>query len=162
MADTGKADPRISAGLMLATYVVGGVGLALAFGTLASESPDLSWACLLAVGAAGILSFVRHSVFHRSDAARMHWDLGVRNNFQIEVGLANLAWGLVAVLAVVLEWGLAVQASTFLVFGFYLLGVAAMLVFAPGGSRRSPGPFLALASFGLMLSAVGIWAMTLV
>lgn len=160
MAAAGIADPRISARLMLATYVVGGLGLALAFSALNSDSPDLSWGCLLAVGAAGILSFVRHSVFHRSDAARMHWDLGVRNNFQIEVGLANLAWGLVAVLAVVLDWGLAVQAATFLVFGFYLMGVAAMLVFAPGGQRRAPGPFLGLLSFGLMLSVVGIWAMT--
>ena len=61
----------------------------------------------------------------------MHWDLGVRNNFQIEVGLANLAWGLVAILAVLLDWGLAAEATTFLIFGIYLLGVVGMQVVSP-------------------------------
>lgn len=113
----GMHDPRISSGLMWATYVVGAIGIGIAMSTVTASPPSLSWGCLLAVGAAGLLSFVRHSVFHRSDAARMHWDLGHRNNFQIEVGLANLAWGLAGVLAVILDWGLTAQATTFLIFG---------------------------------------------
>lgn len=159
MADTQGADPAASKWLMLATYAAGGVGLALAFSGLQRDPPSLAAGCLLAVGGGGLLSFVRHSLFHRSDAVRMGWDLGRRNNFQIEVGLANLAWGLVAILAVVLGWGLAAQAATFLVFGLYLLAVTAMQVFAPGGQRRALGPMLGLASFGLMLTLVGFLGM---
>jgi hypothetical protein len=65
----------------------------------------------------------------------------------------------VAVLAVLLDWGLAVQAATFLVFGFYLLGVVGMQVVSPGGKRRSPGPLIAMAAFGMMLALVGILGM---
>ena len=44
-------------------------------------------------------AFVRHAVLHRSDAARMGWDLGRRNNFQIEVGMASgLAYFAIAAL----------------------------------------------------------------
>lgn len=158
MPDQG-ADPRVSSGLMLATYVVGAAGIAVGFTTLNSDPPSLSLACLLAVGGGGLLSFIRHSIFHRSDATRMGWDLGRRNNFQIEVGLANLAWGAVGIAAVVMGWGLRAQAATFLTFGVYLLGVAAMQVVSPGGQRRSTGPLLGLASFGLMLCVLGVLGM---
>ena len=35
----------------------------------------------------------------------MHWDYGRRNDFQIEVGLADLSWGLVGLTAWFLDWG---------------------------------------------------------
>ena len=54
---------------------------------------------LWSVGALGVAAFVRHAVLHRSDAARMGWDLGRRNNFQIEVGMASgLAYFAIAAL----------------------------------------------------------------
>lgn len=140
---------------MAATYVAGAVGLAIGFATVSSTPPSLSIACLLAVGAAGLLSFLRHSVFHRSDAARMGWDLGVRNNFQIEVGLANLAWGLAGILAVLLNWGIRAQATTFITFGLYLGAVATMMVVSPGGKRRALGPLLAMLSYAAMLLVLG-------
>lgn len=158
MADS--ADPRPSKYLMLATFVAGGVGLWISFSSVMSTPASLSLGCLLAVGATGVLSFVRHSIFHRSDAARMGWDFGRRNNFQIEVGLANLAWGLAAILAVTLDWGLRAEAMTFLVFGFYLTAVAAMQVLAPGDQGRSFGPLVAIAAFGVMLTVVGVLGMT--
>jgi hypothetical protein len=120
----------------------------------------LAWACLLAVGGGGLLSFVRHSVFHRSDAARMGWDLGTRNNFQIEVGLANLAWALAGMAAVAFDWGIRAQASTFLTFGLYLLSVSVMQLVSPGGPRRSPGPLIGILSFGAMLVVLGVMGMT--
>jgi len=160
-AASAAADPAISVRLMLATYVAGGAGIAIGFYTLQKEPPSLSLACLLAVGATGLLSFVRHSVFHRSDAARMGWDNGRRNNFQIEVGLANLAWGLVGILAVVLGWGLAAEAVTFLVFGVYLTAVVVLnLASRPDQGRRSLGPLIGLGSFGMMLLVVGTWGVT--
>lgn len=149
-------DPQPSAWVMYATYAVGAVGLFVGFGGVLGDPPTLRWATFLAVGLGGLLSFVRHSLLHRSDAARMGWDYGRRNNFQIEVGLANLAWGLVAVLAAVLDWGLAVQAAMFLTFGCYLTSVAVMQVVAPGGQRRGPGPMIAIGSFGVLLVVVGL------
>ena len=108
---------------MIATYVVGGVGLALAFNAMAAgdTSTGAAWASAVAVGGSGLLSFVRHSIFHRSDAARMRWDYGSRNDFQIEVGLANLAWGVVGIAAWALDWGVEAQGAVILVFGLYLL-----------------------------------------
>jgi len=94
---------------MLATCVVGGAGLALAFVTLGSESPDLACACLLALGTVVILYSRRRSAVSRSDAARMRCELGLRNNVQIEVGLASLTWGLLEVLAPVLDRGSVVR-----------------------------------------------------
>ena len=51
------------------TYAVGAGGIGIAFSTIFDPDPDLRWAVLLAVGLAGILSFVRHSLLHRADAA---------------------------------------------------------------------------------------------
>lgn len=90
----------------------------------------------------------------------MGWDYGRRNNFQIEVGLANLAWGLVAVLAVALGRGLAVQAATWLTMGFYLAAVAIMQLIAPGGQRRSVGPMIAITAFAVCLIVVGALGMS--
>ncbi len=161
MAETAPqtASPRTSAALMAGTYVAGTAGIAVGFATVSADPPSLSVATLLAVGVAGGLSFLRHSVFHRSDAVRMGWDLGVRNNFQIEVGLANLAWAVTGVLAVALGWGIRAQAATLLTFGCYLLGVTAMQLFFPGGPRRATAAMVALGLFGLMLTVLGIWGM---
>ena len=162
MGGTGSTPPaaatRPSFVLMIATYVAGGIGLFIGFGTVGDD--DLTLACLLSVGVVGILSFVRHSLFHRSDAARMGWDLGRRNNFQIEVGLANLAWGVVAVLAVALDWGLAVESAMFLVIGAYITSVSAMEVFFSGGEHRKTGVVVVTAAFGVMLLVLGAMGMS--
>lgn len=156
-----KDDPRISAVLMGATYVVGTVGVAIGLSTVDGTPPTLSLACLLAVGCGGFLSWIRHSVFHRSDAIRMGWDLGVRNSFQIEVGIANLAWAILAVLAVVLDWGLAAEAASMLVFGFYLGCVALMIIFGPHGegAKRAWGPVIGMSIFSTLLIVVGVQGM---
>lgn len=150
------ADPRPSHVVMIATYLVGGAGVFVGFGTIWADPPSLTWACLLAVGGGGILSFVRHSLLHRSDAVRMGWDYGTRNNFQIEVGLANLAWGLVAVIAVVLRLGLAVEAALLLVFGLYLASVTVMQIVSPGGQGRSLPALIGIGSFGALMTVQGI------
>lgn len=150
-----RVDPRPAALVMYATYIVGAVGIAVSFSTLFEDPPALGLGCLLAVAGTGGLSFIRHSLLHRSDAARMGWDYGRRNNFQIEVGLANLAWAAVAVLAVVLGWGVRTQAAMFLVPGFYMLAVTVMQLFFPGDQRRAVGPLIGMGSFAVMLVVVG-------
>ncbi|MBM3634908.1 MAG: hypothetical protein FJW99_06440 [Actinobacteria bacterium] len=111
---------KASGFLMGLTYAVGAGGLGWALSTALSPDPDLRWPCLLAKGIAGILSWIRHSLLNRGDAARMGWDSGTTKAFQVEVGLANLAWGVLAVVAALLSWGLAVYSACFLVFGFYV------------------------------------------
>lgn len=137
---------------MIATYIIGGAGLAIGFGTVNADPPSLTLAVLLTIGGGGILSFFRHAVFHRSDAARMGWDYGTTNAFQIETGLANLAWGLVAALAVIFGWGLAVEATTFLTFGIYMIGAAVAQVIYKRGIPMA----LTSVVFGGMLTYVGL------
>lgn len=149
---SGTADPRISRWLMIATYAIAGSGLAIGFATVYADPPSLTIAALLTVGGGGILSFFRHAVFHRSDAARMGWDYGTTNAFQIETGLANLAWGLVAVLAVLLGWGMAVEAASFLVFGLYMLAAAVAQVVYKRGLRIAA----ISAAFGGMMTWIGL------
>ena len=109
-----REDPRISQYLMLATYVIGGAGIVIGYTTVYDDPPSLTLAALLGAGIPGVLSWLRHSVFHRSDAKRMGWDLGVRNGFQIETGLANLAWGVIAILAVGFDWGIVAEGAHYL------------------------------------------------
>lgn len=124
---------------MYAGYVAGAVGIGLAFSksdAVAAQKP----LTLLTVGVLGLLSFVRHAVFHRIDAVRMGWDLGRSNNFQIEVGLANLAWGLLAFAAVGWHWGVSAEATVSLVFALYLLGACILHgVTIVGGSEQRSG-----------------------
>ena len=129
--------PRIAKVLMQVTWVVGGIGLFFGLNALSSGqiSSAVQWVALWSVGGVGLLSFVRHSVFHRSDALRMGWDLGKRNDFQIEVGFANLAWGVVALIASSLDWGTTTLGSLILVFGIYMLQAAVLHLF---DRKRNP------------------------
>ena len=146
------ADPLISSWLMAATYAIAAPGIAIGMYTVFLDPPSLTWAALLTVGGGGILSFFRHAVFHRSDAARMGWDYGTTNAFQIETGLANLAWGLVAILAVTLGWGIVVEGAAFLVFGVYMVGAAVAQVVYKRGLRVA----LLSVTFGGFMAFLGV------
>ncbi len=131
------SNPRISQILMLATYLSGGIGYFIGFMRLGSSGAEaaISPVALLSVGVVGIISMIRHSVFHRSDAIRMGWDQGRRNNFQIEVGFANLAIGLPAILAVSLGCDDVVSAAFVLAYALYFLQVGVLvLIDRPDGS----------------------------
>lgn len=159
-AEVPAVSPRAAQVLMAATYAAGAVGLAIGFGTVNSDPPSLTWAVLLTVVGAGGLSFVRHSIFHSSDAARIGWVTPGRNNFQIEVGIANFSWAAVALLAVLLGWGLKVEAATLLTFGLYLAGSATMLFLSGAKNRsRAIGPVIGMAVFGVMQVVLGLQGM---
>jgi hypothetical protein len=53
----------------------------------------------------GIISFVRHSVYFESDQILMGWRQE-HKVFQLEMGYANLAIGIWALVAAVFNWGL--------------------------------------------------------
>jgi len=57
------------------------------------------------VGVVGIISFIRHSVYYQSDQIRMGWRQE-HPEFQLEVGYANLALGIWALVAAFFSWGL--------------------------------------------------------
>ena len=149
--------PRISKVLMQVTWLVGGIGLffglnALSNGQIASA---VQWVALWSVGGVGLLSFVRHAVFHRSDAVRMDWDLGKRNDFQIEVGFANLAWGVVAVVASLLNWGNMVLGCLILVFGIYMLQAAVLHLLE--SARNPKRPWTASQFVNVAFAVVLLW-----
>lgn len=136
---------------MLATYAISVAGMFVAFITLNQQPPSLTWATLLVVVGGGGLSFIRHSITHRSDAVRLGWDYGQTNAFQIEAGVANLSWALVGLLAVIFGWGLVAEGTTFLVFGVYMVGAAVVQLAL---KRGAPMAF-ASASFGVVLVVIG-------
>lgn len=157
----GPVSPTPASIAMFLTYAVAGYGIYLGLSSVTEKPPTLSAATLWAVGGGGGLSFIRHALLHRSDAVRSGWNFDRRNNFQIEVGLANLAWGLLGVLAVILDWGLKVEAASFLVFGFYISSVALMLAPSLGGQEpRSWFSTAVTAAFGVTLVWVGTLGMT--
>ena len=147
--------PRPAAILMWLTYIVGGIGYFVGISTLQQEPASLSVAALLAVTATGVLSFLRHAIYNRSDAAHGGWDYGQRNNFQIEVGLANLAWGVYALLAVVLDWGLMAVTASFLISGLYFGFVAIFVIVTSGARQRKLGGIIGISVWAIMMIVMG-------
>jgi len=116
----GWADPRISFFLMISTFVIGGVGVALGFYGLANGGGPkaLHYSILLTVGVPGLLSLLRHSVFHASDAARTGYE--GEPFFMIELGFATGAVGLLAIFAFAGSWGVAAEVVITLAYALYL------------------------------------------
>jgi hypothetical protein len=125
--------------LHILELVAGALGLGVGFSRLPDGASALAVATPTAVGLIGLLAFLRHFVFHESDAKRLGWESG-RPEFQYEVGFANLAFALVAFLAYFGGWGVVAQAAVVLGFGLYLLQAALLhtwqSVRGEGGLRR--------------------------
>lgn len=155
MSEHTAISSRPAAILMWLTYLVGGIGYFIGISTLQQEPASLSVAALLAVTATGVLSFFRHAIYNRSDAVHGGWDYGQRNNFQIEVGLANLAWGIYALLAVVLDWGLMAVSASFLISGLYFGFVAVFVIVTSGARQRKISGIIGISVWGIMMIAMG-------
>ncbi len=98
-------------------------------------------AAFFLVGLAGVLSFIRHSVFYRSDQARMGW-FQDRPEFQIEVGFGNLALAVPALAASLLDWGPLACGMMLLAYGIYILcglGLNIRNIVADPGKRNGAG-----------------------
>jgi hypothetical protein len=74
----------------------------------------------LLVGVVGIASFFRHSIFYFSDQARMGWKQE-HPEFQLEVGYANLAIGIWAIIVAGFNWGALASGLLLAKYGTYLL-----------------------------------------
>ena len=121
-------NPKVSKVLLQLTWIIGGIGFWNAFNSIGSGDIETAtqWISGWAVGGVGLLSFVRHAVFHRSDAVRMGWDYGQRNDFQLEVGFANLAWGVVAIVGIFQAWDTQTLGALVLLVGIYMLQAAVL------------------------------------
>ena len=103
---------------------IGAVGIFFGFFYLANN-PQLALAIVTVttVGLVGVLAFVRHFFFHQADAKRLGWETS-RPEWAYEVGFANLAFGLMGLLAVFTGLGSHAQALTVLGYAAYLMQAA--------------------------------------
>ena len=110
--------------LVILRYVITFLSVFMGFYYL-TDQPWLSLQIVAAgmVGMVGILSFVTHVIFHKADAARLGWETD-RPDWQFEVGFANLAFGLTAGLALILNWGKSALVTITVAYGIYLFQAA--------------------------------------
>jgi len=106
--------------------LAGTIGLFFGFFYL-SNKPETSFEIVVitTVGIVGTLAFVRHVIFHKSDAKRLGWETE-RPDWIFEVGFANLAFGFMGFLSVLSGWGIRVQAVVLLGYALYLFQSACL------------------------------------
>ncbi|MDO9550347.1 MAG: hypothetical protein Q7J03_05180 [Methanoregula sp.] len=106
--------------LMGATMAVSMIGIFIGiFFLFINIDLSIRIAAAVLVGVVGIISFVRHSVYYKSDQIRMGWRQD-HPEFQLEVGYANLALGIWGLVAAVLNWTL-VCGVVLAIYATYLL-----------------------------------------
>jgi hypothetical protein len=107
--------------LGIISMVIAGIGIFWGFYYLSSRPlMSLTIVTMTCVGIVGILAFVRHVFFFRSDARRLGWQTD-RPDWQFEVGFANLAFG---IMGYIVAFGVSSFQTHFLV----LLGYSVYLV----------------------------------
>ncbi len=108
----------------LASMVIGAAGIFLGFYYL-GDDPLMALRIVTAttVGVVGVLAFVRHVIFHKSDAERLGWQTD-RPDWMYEVGFANLAFGFMGLLAITPVLGKEAQIVVLLGYALYLAQAA--------------------------------------
>ncbi|HUT26785.1 MAG TPA: DUF6790 family protein [Methanomassiliicoccales archaeon] len=157
-----ESSPKTAGVLFNLTIIISALGV---FAAIYFWFDDVKEAVYIAsftlVGLIGIVSFLRHSIFYRSDQARMGWHQD-RPEFQIEVGFSNLAIGVAAIVVVALDLGLIASAVCLLTYGIYL-GSATVLhgvEFARRNSEnRNPAKIINSAFFSMILIALAVLAL---
>lgn len=110
--------------LHFAGMAVAGLGIFFGFYYLpAAPRTALAIVTVTNVGVVGVLAFVRHVFFHRSDTERLGWQTD-RPDWAFEVGFANLAFGLMGFLAGLGTREAAAPAIVLLGYSLYLLQAA--------------------------------------
>lgn len=108
--------------LAISGIFVGSTGIFFGFYFLTSNDIALAVkiVTLSTVGVVGVLAFVRHVIFHKSDAERLGWETD-RPDWIYEVGFANLAFAVIAILSVFPDTGIVPQALIILGYALYLM-----------------------------------------
>lgn len=151
--------------ISLAGIFVGAIGIFFGFYYLFSGNARLALVIVTVstVGIVGVLAFIRHVIFHKSDAERLGWQTD-RPDWMYEVGFANLAFGLAGLLAVILKSDLPAMALILLGYSIYLLQAAILHGYRYfTDEKRSPArlwrSFLATLLFAGMMSFFAIYAL---
>ena len=104
-------------------YCVIGIGIAVAYFLYfrwSDARPALEVILLTCVVFNGLISFLSHVIFHKADARRLGME-SANPGFQFEVGFANLAIGLAALLSILFGWGVAASIALVLCYSLYIL-----------------------------------------
>ncbi len=106
------------------SMVISFVGFFMGFYYL-SDTPSTSLAIvtITTVGITGVLAFIRHVIFHKEDAKRLGWETE-RPDWMFEVGFANLAFGVMGILVVALNWDVTAQVVVLIGYAVYLIQAA--------------------------------------
>lgn len=137
---------------MTLTYACGGVGIALGIYGFTSDGAvkGLHYAFALMVGAVGVISGIRHTVFYRSDSARMGLHEG-KPFFQWETGFANAAIGIVALVVFFSNWGGGAEAALMLAYAVYLAFALSLVIYRRASSKSLDAG---------MIFPLSMWALT--
>lgn len=106
------------------SMLTGSIGIFMGFYYL-SSAPEKAYTIVSfsTVGVVGVLAFIRHVIFHKSDARRLGWETD-RPDWMFEVGFANLAFGSMGIAAAF--YFKLTEVQTIVLFGYaiYLLQAA--------------------------------------
>lgn len=112
--------------ISIISMLVGAIGIFFGFFYLSSNPLEaLGIVTVTTVGVVGVLAFIRHVIFHKSDAKRLGWETE-RPDWMFEVGFANLAFGLMGFLSVLEGWGMHAQIVVLLGYALYLFQAACL------------------------------------
>ena len=116
-----KVTAREAGALFGATMAIAMMGIFIGiFMLFVDVSIAVRIAAAVLVGIVGILSFFRHSVWYRSDQVRKGW-YQEHPEYQLEVGYANLAFGVWGVIVPTFDFGSLACGVVLGMYGTYLL-----------------------------------------
>jgi uncharacterized membrane protein YfcA len=106
--------------LSIVSMLAGTAGIFLGFYYL-GEQPELALkiVTISAVGVVGVLAFIRHFVFYKSDMKRLGWETD-RPDWMFEVGFANLAFGAAGLLSTMTSLGRGAMIVSLAGYAIYL------------------------------------------
>ena len=110
----------MSAFLSIVSMLAGTVGIFFGFYYL-GEQPLLArkLVTLSTVGVVGVLAFIRHFVFYRSDMKRLGWETD-RPDWMFEVGFANLGFGAMGLISTLTDLGKPAMTAALAGYAIYL------------------------------------------
>jgi hypothetical protein len=160
---THETSPAAANLLFILTLVVSILGIFLGlFFFFVDPGTGLRIAMILMVGLVGVFSYLRHTIFYRSDQARIGWTQD-RPQFQMEVGWANLAIGILALLSGILQWGMLAYGISFLTYGIYLFGALLThvrdVLIDPSAGKKKRGSIINTGFFVFFLLLYGVLAL---
>jgi hypothetical protein len=136
-------------------YCVIGAGVALAYYMFfhwKDARIALEIILITCVAFNGLISFISHVIFHKSDAKRLGMEAD-NPGFQFEVGFANLAMGLAALAAFFGAWGVIANTIIVLCYTLYILqSVIFHLVRYTTGQNSTAGYLWGSVFFGALYS----------